>query len=172
VIDILLSNHGINFIAAATCTRPGTIAFDQFDAEFDTTVTLVANIVRERKISKNFSMCIGIIQPVNRTTVECREPLDSLASQVTAKIYQFRRGDLERSRTCKHGPSGYQQRAAFNNLSTPLDQHISRGYEWVVIGLVLSRECPGRNESHSEVVSEKLNCLDGPWHDHIKLCSW
>ena len=55
VIVILLSNHRINFIAAATCTRPETIVFDQFDAKFDEIVTLAANVVREREFSKNLT---------------------------------------------------------------------------------------------------------------------
>jgi hypothetical protein len=113
VIDILPSNHRINFIAAATCTRPETAVFDQFAAKFDEIITLAANVIRERKVSKNFDFSLGIwiIQPVNRTTVG-QGTLDSPASQVTAEICQFPRVGLERSRTCKHGPSGYQQRAS------------------------------------------------------------
>ena len=113
VIDILLSNHRINFTAAATCARPEAAVFDQFAAKFDEIVTLAANVIRERKVSRDFdfSMGIWIIQPVNQTTVG-QGTLDSPANQVTAEICQFPIGVLERSRTCKHGPSGYQQRAS------------------------------------------------------------
>ena len=91
VIDILLSNHRINFTAAATCARPEAAVFDQFAAKFDEIVTLAANVIRERKVSRDFdfSMGIWIIQPVNRTTVG-QGTLDSPRTRLLLRSVNFR----------------------------------------------------------------------------------
>jgi hypothetical protein len=50
--------------------------FDNFDAEFDETVTLAANVIRSRQSSVplDFQLDIGVIQPLYLTAVKCRKP--------------------------------------------------------------------------------------------------
>lgn len=49
IIDVLIINHRIDYVEAATCCHSDTMVFDQFDNEFDEIVTLAANVIRSRK---------------------------------------------------------------------------------------------------------------------------
>ncbi|CZR69886.1 uncharacterized protein PAC_19786 [Phialocephala subalpina] len=169
IIDILIINHHLGFIEAATCTHTQATIFDQFDAPFDEIVTLAANVIRTRKTSKilDFHLDIGVIQPLYWTTVKCREPWTRQKAMSLLKSINFQEGVWIAAAQVSIAQVAIDRENAFND-STILSDRPMEFARVHSVGTVIDPV----KKTAEVVLSQKLNGLDGPWHEHVGWCSW
>lgn len=171
IIDVLLINHRINFIDASTCILPEAVMFDQFDSEFDELVTLAANVLRARKHHTpnviEFSLDIGVIHPLYWTVVKCREPWIRQRAMTLLRSITFQEGVWNAA-----AQAGIAQvaidREKFYNKPGSAEERPREFARVHSVGAVID---PVKRTAEVHL-SQKLNGLDGPWHDQVEWCSW
>jgi hypothetical protein len=173
VINVLLINHKISTVEAATCTHPEASIFDQYDTEFDEIVTLAATVVWVRNTASchilKFSLNMGVIHPLYWTAIKCREPW-----------IRQRAMSLLRSITFQEGVWDAAAQAGIAEVA------IAREQQYCVDGPLTGWRPPEFARAHSvgttvldpvrrvaEVsVSQRLGGLDRPWTEHLEWIKW
>jgi hypothetical protein len=173
VINVLLVNHRISTIEAATCTHPEASIFDQFDAKFDEIVTLAATAIWARGTPSshvlNFSLDMGVIHPLYWTAIKCREPWIRQRAMSLLRSITFQEGvwdaavqagiaevAIARERQCcGDGPAaGWRppEVARVHSVGTNVLDPVRRVAE---VSLSL-----------------RLDGLEGPWTNYVEWITW
>ena len=172
-INILLINHRVSMIEAATCTHAEQAIFDQFDAEFDEVVTLAAVIIRARDTvaprALEFSLDMGVIYPLYWTAVKCREPWTRQRAMTLLRSTTLQEGvwnaaaqasiaevAIAREQQCSTGESSAAQRplelARVHNVGTNILDPVKRVAE--------------------VSLTQRLDGLHAPWYNHVEWVTW
>jgi hypothetical protein len=171
IIDILIINYTTDYIEASTCIQPGAMAFDQFDEEYDEIVTLAANVIRSRRRSNIIDFCLdistGVIFPLYLTAIKCREPWIRQRAMSLLRSIRFQEGVWNAKAQASIAEVAIRRELSFNDPSLP-DQ---RPLEFARVHSVGTIMDPVKRVAEVNL-TQKLNGLDGPWHDHIEGCSW
>jgi hypothetical protein len=170
VIDILIIHHRLNSIEASTSIQSEAMIFDNFDAEFDEIVTLAANVIRSRKrsVALDFQLDIGVIQPLYLTAVKCREPWIRQRAMSLLRSIEFQEGVWIAKIQAAIAQVAIDRENAFQDEAAPG----ARPAEFARVHSVgVDRVEPAKREAELNL-TQKLNGLDGPWHDHVQWCSW
>jgi hypothetical protein len=172
-INILLISHRVSTIEAATCAHPEETIFDQFDAEFDEIVTLAAVIIRARNTvnprTLDFSLDMGVIYPVYWTAVKCRE----LWTRQRAMA-------LLRSITFQEGVWNAAAQASIAEVAIAREQQCStdessagkRPLEFARVHSVGTNILDPVKRVAEVNLTQRLDGLDGPWHNHVEWVTW
>ena len=171
IIDALIINHRTDYIEAATCTHPEAMVFDQYDEEFDEIVTLAANVIRSRKQTAilEFRLDMGIIYPLFFTAVRCREPWIRQRALALLRSIRFQEGVWSAKAQASIAQVAINREDSFNDDSSLPGQ---RPLEFARVHSVgVNMVDPAKRVAEVNL-TQKLNGLDGPWHDHIEWCSW
>lgn len=172
VINILIINHRICKIQAATCTKDAAVVFDRYDEEFDQVTTLAALVIHERKSDnphiQQLSLDIGVIQPLYFTATKCRE-----------HWIRHRALSLLKSIKFQEGVWNAVIMAAVASIA------INKEQEYTGDGFLPDERPPEIARIHSigtdidlvkrvseVVLSRKLQGLDGPWTADEEYISW
>jgi len=169
VIDILLISHRLGTIEAATCIHDEATFFDHFDAVFEEIVILAANVIRARKSSRvlDFQQDIGVIQPLYRTAVMCRELWTRQKAIALLKSIKFQEGVWNASAQVAIAQVAIDRENAFNDVAGVAD----RPMEFARVHSVGTVIDPVKRVAEV-ILTQRLNGLDGPWHEHVEWCSW
>jgi hypothetical protein len=169
IIDVLLINYRIDYIEAATCVVPEAMAFDQFDEEFDEIVTLAATVIRSRKQPTvvEFRLDVGVIYPLYWTAVKCRKPWIRERALFLLRSIRFREAVWDAAAQASIAQVAINREESFNDPSLPLQ----RPFEYARVHSVGTVIDPVKRVAEVNL-TQKLNGLDGPWHDHVEWCSW
>ena len=171
IVDVILINHRIGLIEASTCTQPEETFYDKFDNEFDELVTLAANVLHARKghTSKvlDFSLDIGIIHPLFCTAVNCREPWIRQRAMTLLRSITFQEGVWNATMQASIAQVAVDR----ENLFSELESVGGRPKEFARVHSVGTVIDPAKRIAEVDL-TQKLNGLDGPWHDQIEFCTW
>lgn len=172
-INILIINHRISVIEAATCTHPEQAILDRFDIEFDEIVTLAATIVRPgstvRYHTLAFSLDMGVIHPLYWTTVKCREPW-----------IRQRAMALLRSITFQEGVWNAAAQASIAGVAIAREQQCSpkessagqRPLEVARVHSVGTNILDPVKQVAEVNLTQRLDGLEAPWHNHVEWVTW
>jgi hypothetical protein len=173
VINVLLINHKINTIEAATCTHHESRIFDQFDTIFDEIVTLAATVILARSATSpnvlKFSLDVGVIHPLYWTAIKCREPW-----------IRQRAMSLLRSITFQEGVWDSAAQARIAEVAIAREQQYciddsSRGWrppEFARVHSVGTNVLDPVRRVAEVCVSQRLGGLNGPWTNHVEWITW
>lgn len=169
-IDVLIINHRSDYIEAATCIQAEALAFDEFDDEFDEIVTLAANVIRSRRQSNvlEFRLDIGIICPLYCTAVRCREPWIRQRAMSLLRSIRFQEGVWNAAAQANIAQISIDRELTFDGHSIPSQRPLEFARVHSV-GCEIFDPLKRVAEVH---LTQKLNGLDEPWHDHVEWCSW
>lgn len=170
VIDVLIINHRIGCVEAATCIHSEATIFDQFDYEFDEIVTLAANVMRSRKqrTTFDFQLDMGIISPLYSTATNCREPWIRKRAMTLLRSIQFREGVWNAVAQAAIAQVAIDRENSFMDPSNLED----RPQEFARVHSVGANVYDPVKRMAEVNLTQKLNGLDGPWHNHVEWCSW
>jgi hypothetical protein len=143
--------------------------FDEFDDEFDEIVTLAAKILRSRKQTSvmEFRLDIGIIYPLFCTAVRCRDRWIRQRAMSLLRSIRFQEGVWSAKAQTSIAQVAINREESFSDPSLP-DQ---RPLEFARVHSIGINMDPVKRVAEVNL-TQKLNGLDGPWHDHIEWCSW
>ena len=170
IIDVLIINHRTDYIEAATCTHLEAMVFDQYDDEFDEIVTLAAKVIRALKTTSafQFRLDMGIIYPLFYTAIRCREPWIRQRALSLLRSICFQEGVWNAKAQASIAQVAINRELSFNNPSLPDRRPLESARVHSVGVNVLD---PVKRVAEVNL-TQKLNGIDGPWHDHIEWCSW
>lgn len=173
VIDILLINHRVISIEAATCTHQETLIFDQHDSEFDEIVTLAAGVTQylDSRTSHfpRFLLDIGVIHPLYFTATKCREPWIRQRAMSLLRSIKFQEGVWNAA-----------------TQASIAEVVIARELQCSLGSLVMGERPPEAARIHSvgtEILdpvrriadvhmSQRLEGLDGPLSGYVEWVTW
>ncbi|KUJ10119.1 uncharacterized protein LY89DRAFT_787754 [Mollisia scopiformis] len=170
VIDILLVNHRLAFIEASTCVYSDATIFDKFDAPFDEIVTLASNVIRARKPTSvlDFQLDIGIIQPLYRTALCCREPWTRQKAISLLRSITFQEGVWNAASQAAIAQVAIDRENYFKDENNP-SRRVSEFGRVHTVGIDVIDFV---KKTAEVILSQKLNGLDGPWYEHVEFCTW
>jgi Fungal specific transcription factor domain/Fungal Zn(2)-Cys(6) binuclear cluster domain len=173
VINVLLINHKVSAIEAATCTQPEASIFDQFDTKFDEIVTLAATAIWSRSTANsqflNFSLDEGVIHPLYWTAIKCREPW-----------IRQRAMSLLRSITFQEGVWDAVVQASIAEVAIAREQIYGidgpaagwRPPEFARVHSVGTNVLDLVRRVAQVNLTQRLDGLDGPWTNYVEWITW
>jgi len=173
VINVLLVNHKVSTIEAATCTQPDASIFDRFDTKFDEIVTLAATVIWAHSTTNSqvlkFSLDVGIIHPLYWTAIKCREPW-----------IRQRAMSLLRSITFQEGVWDAAVQASIAEVAIAREQIYGidgpaagwRPPEFARVHSVGTNVLDPVRRVAQVNLTQRLDGLDGPWTNYVEWITW
>jgi len=115
----------------------------------------------------DFQQDIGVIQPLYWTAVMCREPWTRQKAMSLLKSIKFQEGVWNASAQLAIAQVAINRENAFNDAASVTD----RPLEFARVHSVGTMIDPVRKVAEV-ILTQRLNGLDGPWHEHVEWCSW
>ncbi|KAH8821435.1 hypothetical protein F5884DRAFT_867453 [Xylogone sp. PMI_703] len=172
IINVLITNHRIYKIEAATCTKSAATIYDSFDAEFDEVVTLSAVIINERKNVntrvQKLSLDIGVILPLYFTAVNCREPWIRQRAMSLLRTIDFQEGVWNAVTMVSVASVVIAKEQEYIDAGLEID---GRPLEVARIHSV-GTDIDASKRTSEVVMSWKLDGLDGPYTYVEEYVSW
>ena len=172
-INILLINHRVSTIEAATCTHPEAIIFDQFDTEFDEVVTLAAIIIKARSTTNcrilDFSLDMGVIHPLYWTAIQCREPWTRQRAMSLLRSITFQEGVWIAAAQASIAEVAIAREQQFYTDKSSAGQ---RPPEYVRVHSVGTNILDPVKRIAEVNSTQRLDGLDGPWSNYVEWVTW
>ena len=173
VIDILLINHRILKIHASTCTTREESVFDQYDSEFDEIVSMASQVIlfinsRSTHIW-DFSIDMGVIQPLYSTATKCREPWIRQRAMHLLRSIKFQEGVWVPAYLAGMAQVAINREQLYF-LGEPVEDQ--RPPEFARVHSVGSDRFDPVERTSMICLTQKLNGLDGPWTEYLELITW
>jgi hypothetical protein len=146
------------------------MVFDLYDDEFDEFVTLAAVIVRSQRQSDvlELRLDMGLIYPLYWTALKCQEPWTRKRAMSLLQSIRFQEGVWNAKAQAAIAQVAINREESFNDPTNPSQRplEVARVHS---VGLNVHDPV---NKVAEINLTQKLNGLDGPWHDHVEWCSW